>query len=349
MIHADIPSNKNYHTVIVGSGPAGISLALKLHQLTSQRIALIESGDANFDSTIYSLSDVVAEGDLDANYYPVHAQRRLGGTSAIWAGFCTTMERRAFLNNEWPIAYDDLAKYYPEAADILELDDAAWASPSQSINAQSSLQYKPFYLSSPVRFSEKYQPTLAQHPDIDVILRHTCVGFERAGAQVTAAILSPSEAKQQTMRLPAKQVVLACGGLGNPKLLHAANIPNPRAVGRYFMEHPHLYGVANVELPRSMVDEIIKQDDKTVPALQLGDELCAEHGLMGMSMQFNRQLMKDSIILGKTVNTYRSRVNVRAEMAPDFDNCVLESEQKDFLGLPQSKIHFNFQYSAMAQ
>ena len=104
---------KTYDLAIVGAGPAGITLALRLAEQTRATILLIESGARESKQEILKLSEVAATGDLASNYYPLHAQRVFGGTSTVWTGFCTTMEKRAFLNNEWPIEYEDISPYYP--------------------------------------------------------------------------------------------------------------------------------------------------------------------------------------------------------------------------------------------
>ena len=113
-----------YDLIVIGTGPAGLTLAHKYEQITGNKMLMIESGRRSRDNShAQALSTVVATGDFPSAYYPLHNQRIFGGTSTVWNGWCAVLEKRSFLNNEWPFSYDDLYAYYPEAADVLNVPE----------------------------------------------------------------------------------------------------------------------------------------------------------------------------------------------------------------------------------
>ncbi len=100
----------SYDLIVIGSGPAGLTLAHKYDALTTGRTLLVESGPRTIvDSEAQKLAVVEASGDISAaRYSSLHSQRMFGGTSIVWDGFCGVLEKRPFLNDEWPFAYDEL-------------------------------------------------------------------------------------------------------------------------------------------------------------------------------------------------------------------------------------------------
>src|SRR5215831_13249246 len=72
-----------YDCLVVGSGPAGVSLALALAR-ARKRVLVFESGDA--DQPRSELSNSIGYGHYAGEYWNGHWFRALGGTSAAWAG-----------------------------------------------------------------------------------------------------------------------------------------------------------------------------------------------------------------------------------------------------------------------
>ena len=348
MILTSIPDKKHYQIAIIGSGPAGMSAALTIANKSAYNIAVIESGDLDYNASIYKLSEVTAEGRFRAGYYPKHAQRLFGGTSSVWAGFCTTLEERSFLNDEWPISYQDIAPYYQDAADILDLPEQAWQQPTMELPSTRCIVYKPFYLSPPVRFGVKYRRLIETHPRIDLITRHTCVGVEKEKAHINAIQLRPSTGGTATV-LNADAFIFACGGIGNAKLLLNTKLAAQSPVGNYFMEHPHLYNAVGLELDREAVHAMLDSSGKRVHALQLANDVCLESSVLGMSVQFDTRFTSGTTLLGKKIGTYKLRANLRAEMRPQIKNRITLSARKDELAQAKAHINFHFNYAREAR
>ena len=119
---------KKTTVLIVGSGPAGMSLALKLEKLRIPSI-IVEGGELNYteeSQEIYS-GEVVSEHQLPHGLYGSRL-RLLGGSGNCWAGMCGELDEEDFLSRDWidktgwPILKKDLNNYYDEAALFLNID-----------------------------------------------------------------------------------------------------------------------------------------------------------------------------------------------------------------------------------
>jgi len=344
--------NKEYDIAIIGAGPAGISTALRLEEQTKASIVLVESGGLKYNSRIHELSQVKATGDLSSEYYPVHTQRIFGGTSNVWAGFCTTLEARSFLNREWPINYEDIEAYYKDAAKILDLPKEAYQIPSQSLGKQSHIIYKPFYLSSPVRFNEKYGNIFYKSQSVDVLLNKTCKSILHKAGCVEAVLLQDSEQPSiPAQLLKAKLFVLACGGLGNPRLLQLSGIGQESPVGFYLTQHPLIINVGKVELDRESLDPVLQRisNNRIVHALQLSDDFCLQNNLLNFSVSFFTGSVEERSLLGKRKNVYVSEATIRSEMLSLKRNRVRLGTGFDYLNQPKSQVNFDFEYQRLAR
>jgi choline dehydrogenase-like flavoprotein len=105
---------------IIGSGPAGWAIAEGLRH-TRLRLVMLESGGREPEPGAQALNRVSSVGVPLLN----GRERRLGGTSPVWAGRCTTLdevdyERRDWVPlSGWPVARETLAPYTDRAAVLL--------------------------------------------------------------------------------------------------------------------------------------------------------------------------------------------------------------------------------------
>mgnify|MGYP003688592375 CR=1 FL=1 len=115
-----------YDICIVGTGPAGISLATKLNN-TKYRVVMLESGGISPEPKYQTLNKGKNSGprflSLDRSRI-----RCWGGASLLWAGHCGQFSEDEFKKKEyiplsgWPINKEDLNKYYEEAAGLLGIN-----------------------------------------------------------------------------------------------------------------------------------------------------------------------------------------------------------------------------------
>lgn len=160
----------------------------------------------------------------------------------------------------------------------------------------------------------------------------------------------------------ANRYVLAAGGIENPRLLLASRDVSPDgvangsgAVGRYFMDHPHLYDAGRIALPRDLDVGFYRRgtsrgmdgerigvfaltsrgrEELSCPDLtvEVGAEADPEEALQGLSASDAARL------LGAKARHFR--LDVRAEQSPDPRSRITLQQERDALGLPKVDLHW---------
>src|SRR6056300_1719332 len=105
------------NVVIIGSGPAGISVALQLEKKGIPSI-IFEAGNLDYDEKSQSFY----EGTVIGDEYPdltVSRLRQFGGTSGHWGGNCLELDSYDF--EKWPISKKDLEPYKKISYEILNI------------------------------------------------------------------------------------------------------------------------------------------------------------------------------------------------------------------------------------
>ncbi|GAB2942456.1 GMC family oxidoreductase [Hymenobacter coalescens] len=244
---------------IIGSGPAAISLALRLNN-TPLSVVMITGGAwtetlANQDLYRGSAAPAGSHEPLEEN-----RRRQFGGSSAAWGGRCIPFEPvdfkpRAWVpDSGWPFRYEDLLPYYRQAADLCQIGryefsarSAFPAAPREILPGMEAAELTSDALerwSPPVHFGKTYQDALESSPNIRVlmdahVLALRCAGDSRRVSHVRVTMGG------QPLTVAAGRFVLAAGGIENARLLLAstsARFPTGLGneldnVGRYYMGH----------------------------------------------------------------------------------------------------------------
>jgi choline dehydrogenase-like flavoprotein len=244
---------------IVGGGPAGISLALSLSG-QGLKIVLLESGGNHEHAPTQQLyAGEVADEKLHSPP-DKYRQRRMGGSTTIWGGRCVPFDpidfetRGHVPHSGWPLSYEDLLPFYPEANSLAEAgrfsydaDEALGpgAAPlfprfdSTAVRTNSLERF-----SCPTDFAKRYAKRLRLAPDLKVLLGANCtaVRLESGGRAVDELMVATLAGKR--FRVAARAAVLAAGGLETARLLLASRDVAPAGignehdvVGRYYMCH----------------------------------------------------------------------------------------------------------------
>lgn len=243
-------ADRLYDVCIVGSGPAGITLARRL-AAAGLSVGLFEGGGDGYDDR----SQECYQGETHGfPYYPLDScrLRYFGGSSNHWGGWTKALDEHDFEPRAhhrlsgWPIVKADLDPYAAEADAILDLPRPI-AAPDL-LPPQDELVPGLFRFSRPVtRFGEKFRNELLQSPRVEAYTNANLVNLilDAGGQRVAAAEFRTFEGRDPfTVR--ARFFALCLGGIENARALlnftsqRPAGIGNEHdLVGRYFMEHPH--------------------------------------------------------------------------------------------------------------
>jgi choline dehydrogenase-like flavoprotein len=237
----------HYDFCIVGAGPAGITLALRLAG-NGWRVALLEGGGREYAAYSQNLYKCPSTG-LDV-FAEETRLRYLGGTSNHWAGRCRPFEPSDFALSPpvnlpgWPIAFSEMERNLPAAMAILDLPlDSGFKTVNAAFKSDE-FEADRFLLSPPTRFAQKYAKELEETEGLDVFINCNCVDleFDSGTSRITAVVVSDYERKQE--KISAKQFILATGAIENARqllnsksLAAAGVVTEDGLVGRCFMEH----------------------------------------------------------------------------------------------------------------
>ncbi|UUZ73583.1 FAD-dependent oxidoreductase [Polaromonas sp. P1(28)-8] len=213
---------------VVGGGPAGIALTLSLSE-RGLAVLMLESGQLEEDAKTQSLYEGEVADERLHSPPDKYRQRRLGGSSAIWGGRCMPFDpidfetRSHVPHSGWPLSYDDLLPYYPQANALAEAGrfsyDAGEAFGPQLeplIRGFDSPRVRTSGLerfSCPTHFGTRYAKRLQLAPGVQVLLGANCtaVRLQADGQAVRTLEIATLAGKRFTVT--PRAAVLAAGGL----------------------------------------------------------------------------------------------------------------------------------------
>jgi choline dehydrogenase-like flavoprotein len=380
---------------IVGAGAAGIALAREL-LATGREIVVLESGGFAYEEAVQqryvgrAVGTILGEGN---GYLTASRLAYFGGTTNHWHGYCRPLDPEDFAvrdwvpDSGWPLDRSQLDPYYARAcslAEVLPFDydpetiasaDARSSGRPRLLADDDAFETSFFHLSRPVRFGSRYREELATARNLRVVLHAavTSLTADAAGRHVEAVeVAGPG----RRLSVAARAVVLAAGGIENPRLLLASRDVVPQGlgnehdlVGRCFMDHPAV-AVGHVVLPyrRILMDLYSPQLRPRVPheirgALRLSPSWQRARGALNAVVLFDdlatppqwpalapevAALATDVLQLDggypdPAVGTqYFGALDLVGEQAPDPGNRVTLSEERDDLAVPRVRLEWRF-------
>ena len=376
------PARSGYDLIVVGAGPAGLTVARRLEALTAHRVLIVESGVENV-GVAWDLAKVQAEGNFPAHYFARHSQRVFGGTSNVWQGWCAVLDERPFLADEWPFPYRELYGYYPEAARILGVPPVVHERPEAPLDGtDGNVVYRPWYFSSPVRFGWHGgllggQARLGagnwvrNSATVDVLLGHTALRLATRDGAVEGVSLVRSHADAKSFHVAAERVVLAAGSIQNARLL-LLSLGKERspALGRYLAEHPHIYDCGHLEIDQAVAERVMDRsrrrlanhpyftakpandaaprEEAVAHGIGLSSSFSNEHALGSATMELATLHPAEALLAGRRRPALATATIVRTEMTPiESNNVELSSTALDFLGQPRARVAMTFDVAAV--
>jgi len=346
---------------IVGSGPAGIILAEKFKG-TPFQVCVLESGGLDPDMKAQQL----AEGSMtspsplvEKDYVSLHSVRHFGGTGSIWGGFTRQLDVADFEQRDlpfahgWPITKQDLLPFYDWHALEKKYTDVALPGTAVQVKYYEHVVYP---------FDALFRNYFVEDKNIRLITQATVTDIILHGTN-SVAQLNAVTPDGKSLPVKAKLFVLACGGIGNVKLLLNANgvekngIGNAHdVVGRHFMEHPHFQFFGPPAL-LWLVDGNAPwwhHDMRYKPTFGFSDEKLRAEKLLNFSAQPSNSF--ESGYKGSGVNLYRPDFHAltaskstgafhalafRCEQSPNPASRVTLADERDAFG--QRRVHLDWQ------
>ncbi len=308
-IHADL--------CIIGSGPAGISLAREfLGSKTS--VIILESGGLTEEPEVQQLATPaqLSYGDTQA----LGCNRQLGGNSSIWSvrtgetwfgvrllplAEADFKRRDHIAESGWPISRTSLDPFYARAQRVFKLgpyayEGADWAdeaAPALPL-ASERVRTRMYQFGDGNLFSSEYRRELEQSRNLSVYYYATATALETSedGRRVTGLQVRTLPGRP-AFRVAARRVVLAGGGMASAQLLLNSDARHPGGLGnqggklgRYLMDHPLLIGgelipASSESFARTaLYDMRQSRGNHVMGHLQLADEMLEREPVLGLSL-----------------------------------------------------------------
>ena len=250
----DVP--KENGIVIIGGGPAGISIALELEKKGISS-TIFEAGDLEFNEK----SQILYKGNTFGDEYPdlsISRLRQFGGTSGHWGGNCLELDEYDFKN--WPISKKDLNNFRSDSYKILNIKGNFYKKKFNENLNTFNLNW------SNVRFKKKYFKKIRNSKKIRLILNCPLIMMEGKNGVINEAIFFKGEKK----KISGKYFVLATGGIENSRILLWIKKNNPNLlddrmpIGKYWMDHPYHSVADGILFKLNFNNYLIKKNIKQV-------------------------------------------------------------------------------------
>ena len=345
---------------VVGSGPAGMTVAIELAR-NGRSVILLEGGGVNASTE----SQELYKGEVIGDHYvdlDIARLRYLGGTSGHWGGWTMPQtelsfkKKPGFEDAHWPIEKKDLDPFLDKALSILEV-----SRPSSDVLLDREFGIKEFSISlSRVRFGLKFRDELSSSKNITCVTNANLTGLKTNGQHVVSA--TATNFAGQSTSIKAKHFVLALGGIENSRMLlwcnHQLNgklVDSHSPLGRYWMEHP------GYKVGHALVDLKIPKTDYYIPHLLLRytEEVIKKLSILECDVvleeipaEDTKGLLRDLICVAPRIGEWAASlagknivcgVSLIAswEQEPLWSNHVKLSEtSRDRFGIPRVELHW---------
>ena len=219
-----------YDFVIIGSGPAGSTLAWKLAQ-NRYKIAIIDRA-INQESGLINDFFCPYINKLPNYYSPVFSNQ-LGGNSALWHGKIYLISNKEFNKIKWGFDYDELKKFSDSLATELNFK-------IDNLTKVVNQNKKSFHYShrSDLRNIFDYFK-INDVENIDVFKGYSPIKLEFNNKKVTSIDIIRSENDKKSLLIN-NSLIFCAGGLGNPHLLLNLLPNSSKNIGKYLSDHAHV-------------------------------------------------------------------------------------------------------------
>jgi choline dehydrogenase-like flavoprotein len=241
---------------IIGSGAAALAMLTRMYA-TNLRVLVLEGGGEHVTPENQLLNDVITP------YHPFDGARTgrfrvFGGSTIRWGGQALPLDQMDFKKRDWvshsgwPISYETVAAYYPEVDHFLNVEPVSYReraydlSNDKPLPADENLQLRFSKWSPTPNLRNQYREQIGKSSNVVLIKNASVTTITLTDNHRSVQSLTIKNQANKTGQVRAKQVVLACGGIENARLLLASNqqlahgVGNAQdLVGRYLQDHPN--------------------------------------------------------------------------------------------------------------
>lgn len=249
----------NFDVCIIGSGPAGIIVALEYSRLNpNNTVLLVEYGKGGEQPTENNLDTSINIANT-VNHHPPHecTNKGLGGTSATWGGRCVMYDDIDFIDRPilnggctWDSTlFDDVKFHAPIAAQYFECGKPEF---NLAGNKPIADGFKPGIVtddtlerySMPTRFGKRYEEEIKAQKNLTLLQGFEARDFSTPNQNDEVQFLILRETGTQNLKkITANTFILAAGAqestrilLRNTRLFKNLN-STPPALGKYYQGH----------------------------------------------------------------------------------------------------------------
>ncbi len=339
-------NNRLYDFMIIGSGPAAVTLYKKiLSKKKNSKILILEEGDffkKNYKKVI-------------SKYLKINLKSRaftVGGTSSIWSNISSYFEEFEMKSrwkqkqlNLWPMSHKSLLNEYKN----IDKKYQFYFDKFKKKKINIPFQVRPFFATTkPINFKQ-----FININEIDLIYncRISSIDESKKGAIAYSA--------DKKFQFNAKKIVICCGGIESVKLIQNSlnqkklkNIKNKNLIGKFFMDHPK-FNLGYLKYPKTGIInqiELIKTNNLiSYCGISLQKNIQIKKKLLNTYVRFekpndkvSRFLDKLNIpIIGNIFNNKKTyRVRLFCEMMPNIKNSIISRKNKTFVILRPSQIDY---------
>ncbi|RWR21060.1 GMC family oxidoreductase [Sinirhodobacter populi] len=238
-------SGRIFDTCVIGSGPAGLAVALSL-EANGCPVLLLEAGGDKRRSQPPPSPEIRIEDPSVHAPLAETTRQRLGGTSSAWGTICVPydpidFEHRDWVTSDgWPIPYDEVARWYDEAGAFLGFGPEAGGA----FVTDDGLVLGAGRLANRAPLMVRHRDRIRHSRNLTVLTSSPVTDLQLAenGERVHAARVRLRDGTVQ--EIAARRFIIAGGGLRSTYLLLRLARQWPQhfcagraPLGRYYMGH----------------------------------------------------------------------------------------------------------------